>query len=87
MSTSPTPSEREASDKAAKAKETEEQASLPYQWSQTIQDLDISIPIPANLKARDLDIKLGRTSLKIAIKGQSPLIDVSNHHHTQSPPH
>lgn len=76
MSTSPTPEEQKAADAAAKAKELEEQSQLPYKWTQTIQDVDITAPIPANLKARDLDVKLTRTSLKVAVKGQAAIIDV-----------
>ncbi|KAI1334204.1 nuclear movement protein [Xylariaceae sp. FL0016] len=68
----PTP-EQEA---AARAKEAEEQAALPYKWNQTIGELDVVIPsIPGNLKARDLVIEIKKQSLKAGIKGQTPLID------------
>jgi hypothetical protein len=73
---SPTPSERARNDKAAKEKEDAEQAALPYKWTQTIQDVDITIAIAANLKGRDLDVKLSKTKLRVAIKGQEPIIDV-----------
>jgi len=75
MSTSPTPEEREKKDKEAKAKEEAEQAALPYKWSQTIGDLDITVPVPANLKGRDFDVVISKTKLKVAVKGQSPIID------------
>lgn len=73
---SPTPSEREKQDREARAKEAAEQATLPYKWTQTIQDVDITTTIPANLRARDLDVVLSKTKLKVAIKGQDPIIDV-----------
>lgn len=73
---SPTPEEREKLDKEAKAKEIAEQAQLPYKWTQTISDLDITAIIPANIKGRDLDVKIAKTSLKAGIKGQEPIIDV-----------
>jgi len=73
---SPTPSEREKLDKEAKAKEEAEQAALPYKWTQTIQDLDISVTIPANLKGRDLDVKIERNKLRAGIKGQTPIVEV-----------
>lgn len=76
MSSSPTPSEREAADKAAKDRENDEQSKLPYKWTQTIQDLDITVAIPGNMKARDLDVKIARTSLRVAVKGQDAVIDV-----------
>lgn len=73
---SPTPSEREKKDREARAKEAAEQATLPYKWEQTIQDVDITTTIPANMKARDLDVVITKTKLKVAIKGQEPIIDV-----------
>ena len=75
-STSPTPEEREKLDKEAKAKEREEQSKLPYKWTQQISDVDITAPIPGNIKGRDLDVKITKTSLKAGIKGQEPIIDV-----------
>jgi hypothetical protein len=84
---SPTPEEREKLDREAKAKEDEEQAKLPYKWTQTIGDLDLTAPIPANLKGRDLDVKITKTSLKAGVKGQEPIIDVCRllHHHFDTP--
>ena len=78
MSTSPTPSEREASDKSSKIREDEEQSKLPYKWTPTIQDVDVSSPIAGNIKGRDLDVKITPTGVKAAIKGQAPIIEVSS---------
>ena len=82
MSTSPSPEEREKKDKADRAREAEEQAKLPYKWTQTIQDVDITIPVPGNLKGRDITVELKKMSLKVAVKGQDAIIDVQRH----SPP-
>jgi len=76
MSTSPTPSERERSDKEAKEKEEAEQATLPYKWTQTIKDVDITLAIDGKYKGRDLDIKITKTNLRVAIKGGEVFIDV-----------
>ena len=76
MSTSPTPEEREKKDAEAKAKQDEEQARLPYKWTQTIGDVDIIIPIGASIKGRDCDISITKAKLKVALKGQDPFIDV-----------
>ncbi|KAK3711726.1 hypothetical protein LTR37_009503 [Vermiconidia calcicola] len=72
---SPTPEEREKLDKEAKQKEEEEQSKLPYKWTQQIGDLDLTAPIPGNIKGRDLDVKITKSSLKAGIKGQEPIID------------
>jgi len=75
MSTSPTPSERERADKEAKAKEDAEQSALPYKWTQTIKDLDITVPVDGKYKARDFEVKITKTSLRVAIKGGEVFID------------
>ena len=77
MPGSPTPSERERQDKEDRAREKEEQAKLPYKWTQTIGDLDITVPVAGNLKGRDLIVDFSKTKLKVAVKGQDAIIDVS----------
>jgi hypothetical protein len=72
----PSPDEQKRRDAEAKAAEDAEQAALPYTWSQTIKDLDVTVAIDAKYKGRDLDVKLSRTHLRVAIKGQDPVIDV-----------
>lgn len=71
-----TPEQRDKADAELKAKEAAEQAQLPYKWTQTIKDVDITAQVPGNIKGRDLDVKLTKTGLKVAIKGQDPIIDV-----------
>lgn len=73
---SPTPSERERLDKDAKAKEQEEQSKLPYKWTQTIADLEVTFEVPGNYKGKDLDVKLAKNSLKAGVKGQEAIIEV-----------
>lgn len=76
MPGSPPPKEREKADAELKAKEEAEQAALPYKWTQTIKDVDVIITIDGKYKGRDLDVKLTKNALKVAIKGQEPIIDV-----------
>ena len=76
MSSSPTPSEREHKDKEDRAREAEEQAKLPYKWTQTIQDLDITIGVASNLRGKDIVVDMTKTKLKVGVKGQEPFIDV-----------
>jgi HSP20 family molecular chaperone IbpA len=77
---SPPPEERKRLDAEAKAKEDAEQAALPYKWTQTIKDLDVTIQIPGNIKGRDLAVTLTKSKLKVAIKGQDAFIDVCGFH-------
>lgn len=67
--------ERERENKERKAREDAEQAQLPYKWTQTIRDVDVTAPIPGNLKGRDLDVLLTKNKIRVAIKGQEPLIE------------
>ncbi|KAI5818092.1 nuclear movement protein nudC [Pyronema omphalodes] len=62
-------------DAAARAKEIAEQAALPYVWKQTIGDVDISVPIPAGTRARDLDIVMQSKKLKVGLKGKEPIME------------
>ncbi|KAH8816515.1 HSP20-like chaperone [Xylogone sp. PMI_703] len=60
---------------AARAKELAEQAALPYKWTQTIGDLDITLEVPGNLKGRDLNVDIKKNKLLVGIKGQDPIIN------------
>jgi len=76
MPDSPPPEERAKLDAEAKAREDAEQAALPYKWTQTIQDLDVIVAVDGKYKGRDLDVKITKTHLRVAVKGQEPVIDV-----------
>lgn len=85
-SKSPTPSERAAQDKLDRAREAEEQKTLPYTWTQTISDLDLTIPVPANIKARDLEVSITKTDLLVKIRGadQKPIISDALSHEVRT---
>ncbi|KAI8973182.1 HSP20-like chaperone [Mycotypha africana] len=64
-----------AQEKLEKKKEEEEQDKLPYSWKQTLQDVDVSIPVPKGTRARDVDIVIKKSHFKVAIKGQQPIVE------------
>ncbi|KAL2137472.1 hypothetical protein VTI28DRAFT_9553 [Corynascus sepedonium] len=66
----PTPAE----EAAARAQEQAEQDALPYKWTQTIGDLDVTISVPGNLKGRDIIVDLKKDSISAGIKGQDPIL-------------
>ncbi|KAH7001169.1 nuclear movement protein nudC [Ilyonectria destructans] len=63
-----------AEDAAARAQEAQEQAALPYKWTQTIADLSVTFTVPGNLKSRDLVIAIKKQTLSAGVKGQDPVI-------------
>lgn len=69
-----------AEEAAARAKEAEEQAALPYKWTQVIGELDLTIEVPGNLKGRDFVVDIKKKKLSVAIKGQEPIISVCSPH-------
>jgi HSP20 family molecular chaperone IbpA len=70
------PTEETAADAAAREKETAEQAALPYKWTQTISELDITTEVPGNLKSKDLVVDIKKRKLTVGIKGQEPVLSV-----------
>lgn len=68
--------ERDREEKERKAREDAEQAQLPYKWTQTIRDVDVTAPIPSTIKGRDMEVTLTKSKIRVAIKGQEPIIEV-----------
>lgn len=48
----------------------------PYTWSQALPEATVTIPIPANIKSRDLVVEIKKEHLLVKIKADpKPLID------------
>lgn len=56
-----------------------EQAALPYKWTQTLEYVDLVIPVPPGTRARELAVTWGKKKLSIALKGKDPIISVGFH--------
>ncbi|GAB5592829.1 hypothetical protein Unana1_07729 [Umbelopsis nana] len=69
------PEERERHDKLQKEKEDAEQAQLPYKWKQTLQDVDVTIPVPAGTRGKNLDVVIKKKLIKVGLKGQPPILE------------
>lgn len=50
-----------------------------YNFSQNLAAVDVYVPVQQGIKSRDLDIKIGASSLKVAVKGQGPIIEGKLH--------
>lgn len=64
-----------AEEAARAAKEKAEQDALPYKWTQTIGDLDLTFSVPGNYKSKDLKIDIQKTKIVAGVKGQEPIIN------------
>jgi hypothetical protein len=42
-----------------------------YVWTQTLAEVFITIPVPDNTRGRDLNVTMGRTHLKVGLRGSS----------------
>ncbi|KAB5549675.1 HSP20-like chaperone [Coniochaeta sp. 2T2.1] len=59
---------------ARAAQEKAEQDALPYKWTQTIGDLDITFAVPGSYKSKDLAIAISKSKLSAGVKNQPPLV-------------
>lgn len=48
-----------------------------YSWVQTLQEVTVNVPVPTGTKARSVVCEIKKNHLKLGIKGQDPIIDVS----------
>ncbi|CAN4085738.1 unnamed protein product [Withania somnifera] len=46
-----------------------------YSWGQSLQEVNINIPVPPGTKARFIVCDISRNRLKVGLKGQPPIID------------
>jgi hypothetical protein len=48
---------------------------VPYEWKQTLQEVSVSVPVPKGTRAKMLNVKISKSKLYVALKGEKPLID------------
>lgn len=46
-----------------------------YSWTQTLQELNVNVPVPNGTKSRFVTCEIKKNHLKVGIKGQPPIID------------
>jgi len=69
-----TPEQREERDKIDRARERQEQAALPYTWTQELGDADVTIPVPKGTRGKELSVILQKKKLSVGLKGQEPIM-------------
>jgi len=50
-----------------------------YNWGQTLEEIELRVPLGGAFKARDLVISIEKKKLKVGIKGKDPIIDGDLH--------
>mmetsp|Transcript_11952 Transcript_11952/g.17842 ORF Transcript_11952/g.17842 Transcript_11952/m.17842 type:complete len:306 (-) Transcript_11952:26-943(-) len=50
-----------------------------YVWTQTLSELTLTVPLPANTKSKEINCVISRQHLKVGLKGQAPIIDGELH--------
>ncbi|KAB5564292.1 hypothetical protein DKX38_004346 [Salix brachista] len=46
-----------------------------HSWAQTLQEVTITVPVPPGTKSRDVVCEIKKKSLKVGLRGQSPILD------------
>ncbi|KAI6007289.1 nuclear movement protein nudC [Pisolithus albus] len=66
--------EQEARDRADREREAQEQAALPYRWTQELGEVDITVPVPKGTRGRDLLVVIQKKKLSVGLKGKEPIL-------------
>ena len=48
-----------------------------YSWGQSLQEVTINVPVPPGTKSRFVLCEIKKNHIKVGLKGQPPIIDVS----------
>ena len=49
--------------------------SLPYTWEQTLEDVTVSVIVPAGIPGKMVNCQIQKNHLIVGIKGKTPIID------------
>ncbi|KOS13468.1 hypothetical protein Malapachy_0018 [Malassezia pachydermatis] len=61
--------ERDKYDSEVLAKEKLEQEALPYKWTQTLDHVEMMIPVPSGTRSKQVQLTLKRTSISVTVHG------------------
>lgn len=50
-----------------------------YVWTQTLQELNVVIPVPPGTKTRQVQVDIRNKRLKVGLKGETPIVDGELH--------
>ncbi|WRT64400.1 uncharacterized protein IL334_001332 [Kwoniella shivajii] len=68
--------EQDAHDANEREREKAEQAALPYQWTQDLNTVTVTVPLPKGTRGKDLNVVMGKKKLKVQLKSSSePILE------------
>jgi hypothetical protein len=50
-----------------------------YSWTQQLPEVNVTVPVPQGTKSRFVVCDIKKAHLKVGLKGQPPIIDVSTY--------
>ena len=82
------PVEKKESNEQKKKEEEEDDNSPPplgnggtvegkYVWTQTLQEVTVTVPLPMNTRGRDMNVTISKKYLKVGLKSQAPTFMVN----------
>lgn len=51
-----------------------------YQWNQTLTSVDVFVPMPPGVKAKQLFVEIAKSNIKFGITPNPPYMDVRRQH-------
>jgi hypothetical protein len=52
----------------------ETRLALPYSWKQTLEDVDVVVPVPKGTRSRDLVVVISKKKLTVGLKAKDPIM-------------
>lgn len=50
-------------------------SALPYQWSQDLNTVTVTVPLPAGTRGKDCNVVIERKRLQVQVKGSDPVLE------------
>lgn len=71
-----TKEEQDAYDKQERVREEQEQAGLPYRWSQDLAVVSVVVDLPKGTRGKDLNVVIEKRKLKVCIEYATETVDI-----------
>jgi hypothetical protein len=49
--------------------------ALPYSWTQDLETVTVSVPLPSGTRGKDCIVDIQRRKLKVQVKGSEPILE------------